>query len=74
MSRRSLIRLDQDLPLRPRALSGDALSKVFGGCIQLGQPCSPGGASCCYGRCQLYKPYPNWPGAWYCDVMGSGGE
>ena len=74
MSRRSVIRLDQDLPARPRALSADALSKVFGGCVQLGRPCTPTGASCCYGSCQLYKPYPNYPGQWYCDVTGSGGE
>jgi len=74
MSRRSVIRLDQDLPPRPRGLGPDALSKVFGGCVQLGRPCTPTGASCCYGACQLYKPYPNWPGQWICDVLGSGGE
>jgi len=74
MSRRVVIELGRDLPARPRALGQDALSKVFGGCVQLGKVCSPGGASCCYGRCTLYKPYPNWPGQWYCDVVSGGGE
>jgi hypothetical protein len=72
--RASRIDLTHDLPLRPRALSPDALSKVFGGCIPLGQTCSPTVATCCYGACQLYKPYPNWPGKWICDVLSSGGE
>jgi hypothetical protein len=73
-SRSPRIDLTHDLPFRPRALAADALSQVFGGCIQLGQVCSPTGSSCCYGKCQLYKPYPNWPGQWICDVLGSGGE
>jgi hypothetical protein len=75
MARRPLtIRLDHDLPPRPRPLSGDDLSAVFGGCIQLGKTCPPNSTSCCYGACLLYKPYPNWPGQWYCDVLSSGGE
>jgi hypothetical protein len=68
------IDVTRDLPARARALSGDTLSKVFGGCVQLGQTCSPSGSTCCYGACVLYKPYPNWPGVWMCDVLGSGGE
>ena len=68
------IDLSRNLPARPRPLAPDAMSKVFGGCIQLGQTCSPNGSTCCYGACQLYKPYPNWPGVWICDVMSSGGE
>jgi len=74
MSRRLAISLDQDLPARPRGLSEDALSRVFGGCVPLGSVCVPRGSACCYGTCQFYKPYPNWPGQWYCDVMSGGGE
>ena len=73
-TRPARIDLSRNLPARARPLAADAMSKVFGGCIQLGRTCSPNGATCCYGACQLYKPYPNFPGAWYCDVLGSGGE
>jgi hypothetical protein len=74
--RRIVIELDRDLPLRPRALAADALSKVFGGCVNYGQcvPDATGHGNCCTLFCVLYKPYPNWPGAWYCDVQGGGGE
>jgi hypothetical protein len=75
MAHRALvIRLDHDLPARAHPLSAAALSAVFGGCIPLGQTCSPSVPACCYGKCQLYKPYPNWPGVWICDVLGAGGE
>jgi hypothetical protein len=74
MRRALTIRFDQTLPHRALPLSPEKFAEVFGGCIQLGSPCSPAGASCCYGGCQLYKPYPNWPGAYYCDVYGGAGE
>ena len=75
MPRRSLvIRLDHDLPHRASPISAEALSAVFGGCVPLGQTCSPSAAACCYGACQLYKPYPNWPGVWICDVLANSGE
>jgi hypothetical protein len=73
-TRRVVIDVTKDLPARARRLSPEAIANVFGGCVQLGKVCSPNGATCCYGTCQLYKPYPNWPGAWYCDISGGGGE
>ena len=72
--RRTLVISLNDLPPRPSPLSDDKLAAVFGGCVQLGATCVPGASVCCYGACQLYKPYPNWPGAWYCDVLAGGGE
>ena len=30
--------------------------------------------NCCTLWCVLYQPYPNWPGAWYCDVVGGSEE
>ena len=48
--------------------------KDIRGCVQLGRQCSPNATTCCYGTCQLYKPYPNWPRAWDCDVAAGGGE
>ena len=50
MSRRIIISIHEDLPVRPRALSSDALSKVFGGCAANGSACSQD-ADCCSAKC-----------------------
>ena len=49
--RRIIIDLDRDLPARARALAGDALSQVFGGCLPPGSWCSPYVDACCT-RCE----------------------
>jgi len=46
MNRRPVIELDRDLPSRPRGLSADALSNVFGGCQTAGN-CDPRASLCC---------------------------
>jgi len=46
MSRRLMIDLDRDLPARARALTADALSKVFGGCQSTGF-CDPRNPQVC---------------------------
>lgn len=59
MNRRTVISLTHDLPARPRELSPDSLSTIFGGaCPQ--STCSISSQDCCYGhRCMtVMTPYP----------------
>jgi len=46
MSRRPVIDVERDLPSRPRGLSTDALSNVFGGCNSAGS-CRRDSSNCC---------------------------
>ena len=64
------IDLTKDLPLRPRLLSAEALSDVFGGCVPLWSPCTSNG-DCCqddptipkgrYALCRAFRDYSNGP-------------
>ena len=55
MPRPLVVSLDHDLPARPEALSPDALSKVFGGCVGNGGLCTPSASdprgNCCSSSC-----------------------
>ena len=51
MPRRVVISLDHNLPARPRALSSEALSRVFGGCLENWSYCHSH-SQCCELRCQ----------------------
>jgi hypothetical protein len=53
-TRRSVrVDLTQDLPHRARSLSEDVVSKIFGGCIALWEPCTANGL-CCSTVCSHY--------------------
>jgi hypothetical protein len=51
MARRLVITLDHNLPARPRALSSEDLSRVFGGCRDNWATCT-NYSQCCELRCQ----------------------
>jgi hypothetical protein len=64
MLRTSVIDIRKDLPVRPRSLSADAMSNVFGGCQNQQQPCTTD-ADCCptqeWTRAKCRLPYRNSP-------------
>jgi hypothetical protein len=64
--RKSVIRLDRDLPARPRVLNAKELSSIFGGCPSVGELCyvlnGPTvviSRTCCPGLlCRVTTPVP----------------
>ena len=64
MRRTLVIHADQDLPHRPRELTADVLSEVFGGCLHFLSQCTAN-AQCCSGNCAADTMIR----VKYCDVV-----